>query len=106
MRPVGSVNIILDLVVFFLPIPKVLKLNASIHKRIGVCLTFLVGLFVTFVSIFRLQKLVVHINTSNPTWDLNPIAIWSQAEVNVGKALFGCPVTSAVTVFGHTNLKP
>jgi hypothetical protein len=39
----GAINIALDLAVFALPIPKVMKLNASLHKRLGVCLTFLVG---------------------------------------------------------------
>ena len=80
----AGINIVLDLAVFFLPIPKVVKLETSTQKKIGVCMTFLVGLFVTVVSIIRLVELVQHISTSNPTWEFNPIGIWSQAEVNVG----------------------
>ncbi|KAK3048241.1 hypothetical protein LTR09_010402 [Extremus antarcticus] len=80
----AAINIILDLVVFVLPIPKILRLNTSTSKKIGICLTFLVGLFVTVVSIIRLQKLSQHLTSSNATWDIIPIAIWSQAEVNVG----------------------
>ncbi|KAK5171457.1 uncharacterized protein LTR77_004602 [Saxophila tyrrhenica] len=80
----AAVNILLDLVVFILPIPKIIKLNISANKKVGICFTFLVGLFVTAVSAVRLEKLYNHADTTNPTWDLNPIAIWSQAEVNVG----------------------
>lgn len=39
----SGINILLDLLVFVLPIRNIMKLNASLQKRIGVCLTFLVG---------------------------------------------------------------
>jgi hypothetical protein len=80
----AGINIILDLIVFFLPIPKVLKLHISNKERLGVCVTFLVGLFVTIVNIVRFVAIRQNMNTTNPTWGFNPIAIWSQAEVNVG----------------------
>lgn len=80
----AAVNITLDLVVFILPIPKIIKLNTSRGKKLGVCLTFLLGLFVTVVSGIRLQQVYVNSNSTNPTWDLTPIAVWSQAEMNIG----------------------
>lgn len=39
----SGINILLDLLVFILPIRNIMKLNASLQKRVGVCLTFLVG---------------------------------------------------------------
>lgn len=81
---IASINIALDLVVFTIPIPQVWKLNMSLRKRIGVAITFCIGLFVTVVSTIRLAILVKHLDTSNPSWDLSPVANWSQAEVNLG----------------------
>ena len=80
----AGINILLDLTVFFLPIPKLVQLEISTRKKIGVCLTFLVGLFVTIVSIIRLVKFCQHYRTQNTTWDFVPIGNWSQFEVNVG----------------------
>ena len=76
-------NILLDLMVFFLPFPKLVRLEVSVRRKIGVCLTFAVGLFVTACSCIRLQHLVKWGNTQNPTWDYNEIAIWSAVEGNV-----------------------
>lgn len=80
----AGTNILLDLLAFFLPIPKLLQLEISMQKKSGVCLTFLTGLFVTIVSIVRLVKFCQHYDTPNTTWDFVPIANWSQFEVNVG----------------------
>ena len=49
-----TINIALDLMVFFLPIPKVIKLNMSLRNKLGITLVMLVGLFVTACSIVRL----------------------------------------------------
>ncbi|RMZ16238.1 hypothetical protein D0862_01324 [Hortaea werneckii] len=79
----STINIVLDLMVFFLPFPKLMKLEVSGRKKIGICLTFVVGLFVTICSAVRLQYLVRWGDSKNPTWDYNPIAIWSAVEGNV-----------------------
>ncbi|RMY20879.1 hypothetical protein D0867_03676 [Hortaea werneckii] len=79
----SSINIVLDLMVFFLPFPKLMKLEVSVRKKIGICLTFVLGLFVTICSAVRLQYLVRWGDSKNPTWDYNPIAIWSAVEGNV-----------------------
>lgn len=79
----STINIVLDLMVFFLPFPKLMKLEVSGRKKIGICLTFVLGLFVTICSAVRLQYLVRWGDSKNPTWDYNPIAIWSAVEGNV-----------------------
>ncbi|KAK5130681.1 hypothetical protein LTR08_001842 [Meristemomyces frigidus] len=79
----ASFNIVFDVIVFFLPIPKLLQLEvATSRKKIGIILTFLVGLFVTICSIIRLQYLVRWGKSTNPTWDYTPIGIWSVIEGN------------------------
>ena len=79
----ASLNIIFDVLVFFLPIPKLYKLKTSTpRKKIGIILTFLVGLFVTICSIIRLRYLVRWGESANPTWDYTSIGIWSVIEGN------------------------
>ncbi|KAK4545780.1 hypothetical protein LTR36_002734 [Oleoguttula mirabilis] len=79
---VSGINIALDILVFFLPIPKLIKLEISPKKKAGICLTFVVGLFVTVCSVIRLQSLVQWGETTNPMWEYNAIAIWSSVEGN------------------------
>ncbi|RMZ30021.1 hypothetical protein D0859_05884 [Hortaea werneckii] len=79
----STINIVLDLMVFFLPFPKLMKLEVSGRKKVGICLTFVLGLFVTICSAVRLQYLVRWGDSKNPTWDYNSIAIWSAVEGNV-----------------------
>ena len=79
----AALNIFFDVLVFFLPISKLAKLEiAPARKRMGVILTFLVGLFVTVCSIIRLRYLVKWGESANPTWDYTPIGIWSVIEGN------------------------
>lgn len=83
---VGSgVNIAFDLVVFFLPAPRLLKLQVKDKRRkIGVVFIFLVGLFVTVCSIIRLQYLAQIGKYANATYHYNEVGLWSGVEADVG----------------------
>jgi hypothetical protein len=74
-----------DLTVCFLPISKLMAIQVQDKQRkVGVILTFLVGLFVTTCSMVRL-KFLSHIDeTTNPTWDYTKISLWSGIECEVG----------------------
>lgn len=81
------INIIWDLVVFFLPIPKLAKLQVrDTRKKVMVIVTFLVGLFGTFCSIVRLKYLVQwgKLTDTDITLHYNDIALWSAIEGDVG----------------------
>lgn len=80
----AGINITWDLAVFFLPIPRLIKVQISARKKVGICITFLVGLFVTVCSIVRLVYLIQWHATTNPTWTYSPIALWSLVECDVG----------------------
>jgi hypothetical protein len=83
---IGSgVNILFDLIVFFLPVPKLAKLQVrDTRRKVGVILTFLVGLFVTLCSIIRLQYIAQIGHYTNATYHYNPIGLWSGVEGDVG----------------------
>ncbi|KAK5174363.1 uncharacterized protein LTR77_001443 [Saxophila tyrrhenica] len=80
----STLNTFYDLVVFILPIPRLLKVQISTRKKVGLIMTFLVGLFVTLCSVIRLSLIIRWQATTNPTWTYNPIALWSSIECNVG----------------------
>jgi len=83
---IGSgINILFDLVVFFLPVPKLVKLQVrDTRRKVGVVVTFLVGLFVTICSIIRLQYIAQIGHYTNATYHYNPIGLWSGTEADVG----------------------
>jgi len=81
----GGANIFFDLVVFFLPIPKLLKLQVrDTRRKVGVVFTFLVGLFVTICSCVRFQYLANTNNLTNATYHYNDIGFWTGLEAYLG----------------------
>ncbi|KIW12140.1 hypothetical protein PV08_09415 [Exophiala spinifera] len=89
-------NIILDFLIFALPISQLWKLNLSQKKKIQVLFMFGVGFFVTLVSILRLWSLISLNNTWNPTWDFVPLGYFSDLEFNVGIACICMPSVRVV----------
>lgn len=79
----SAINILYDLLVFFLPFPKIWELHLSGRKKFAVSMNFLVGLFTTICSIVRLQYLVKWGNSTNPTWDYTELTTWSLVEGNI-----------------------
>ena len=96
----ASLNIIFDLIVFFLPVPNLVALQSrSTKSKIGVVLIFLVGLFVTICSVVRLHY-VPHLWTStNPTFDFNDIALWSGLEGDVGVCCACMPMVAGPVMY-------
>jgi hypothetical protein len=80
---ISGFNIGLDLLVCFLPLPKLFAMTLPLKKKLLAISIFLVGLFVTICSVIRLQYLVQWGATDNPMWHYNPIAIWSSIECNL-----------------------
>ena len=81
----GGANIFFDLVVFFLPIPKLMKLKVRDKKRkAGVILTFLLGLFVTACSVIRLTYLASVGKYTNATYHYNDVGFWTGLEAYLG----------------------
>lgn len=80
----AGVNIVLDLMVFLLPIPRLVKLNVSRSKKVAVMMVFMFGLFVTICSAIRIQYLFIWGTSTNPTWQYNELALWSAIECDLG----------------------
>ncbi|KAJ6443568.1 NmrA family transcriptional regulator [Purpureocillium lavendulum] len=76
-------SITLDVWMLVLPLSQLKALQLHWKKKIGVALMFSVGVFVTAVSILRLQFLVKFGSSTNTTWDQFPTSYWSAVELNV-----------------------
>ena len=78
-------NITFGLVVFFLPIPKLLSLTAyDTRRKAAVMVIFMIGLFVTACSVVRLQYVSLLGKYTNATYHYNSISLWSGLEGEVG----------------------
>ncbi|KAG4441555.1 hypothetical protein IFR05_002940 [Cadophora sp. M221] len=80
----AAISILLDFWMLGLPISQLIHLKLHWKKKIGVAMMFVVGTFVTVVSIIRLQSLISFAKSNNPTWDNLPVSVWSTVEISVG----------------------
>ncbi|KPM35507.1 hypothetical protein AK830_g11072 [Neonectria ditissima] len=80
----SAVSIALDVWMLAIPLWRLHSLKLHWKKKIGVAAMFVVGTFVTVVSIIRLQTLVGLGSSHNPTYDQIDVSIWSTVEINIG----------------------
>ncbi|KAI2898516.1 hypothetical protein CBS63078_7517 [Aspergillus niger] len=104
------INMLLDLIVMILPLKQLYELQLSIKKKAFVMCMFSLGIFVTVVSILRLDSLINFASTDNVTWDYVTVGYWSTIECHVGVICACLPAirsllrTTAPKLFGDTSL--
>lgn len=77
---VSAVNIILDLLIFGLPIPLFVKMSINLKTKLQLSLMFALGLLVTVCSITK----ATYILPIQQGHDSSPFVILSQLEIDVG----------------------
>jgi hypothetical protein len=80
----AGISIALDLWILGIPLWQLWGLKMHWKKKIGVCLMFCVGTFVSVVSILRLSALVHFAQSSNASWEFYDVSVWSSIEICVG----------------------
>ncbi|KAM5349615.1 hypothetical protein ACJ41O_006120 [Fusarium nematophilum] len=80
---IAAVSIALDFWMLGLPLSQLVHLQMHWKRKLAVASMFVVGTFVTVVSILRLRFLVAFGNSINPTWDAYSTCYWSIIELNV-----------------------
>ncbi|KER00187.1 hypothetical protein AUEXF2481DRAFT_34380 [Aureobasidium subglaciale EXF-2481] len=80
----AALNIITDVIICFLPIPVLNKLQLPRKQKYALMAVFLLGLFVCLTSILRLKSLYEISISTDITWDNTPAAYWSSLEANFG----------------------
>lgn len=79
----AAVTIFFDVIIFFLPIPLLLKLNINAKKKIVLVCVFLLGLLTTACSIMRMVQITTIAKTGNSTM----LVLWGVVELNVGVSI-------------------
>ncbi|KAJ5506007.1 hypothetical protein N7453_004964 [Penicillium expansum] len=77
-------NMVLDIIVMVLPLRQLYRLNLSVRRKAFAMCMFSLGIFVTLVSILRLNSLIHFASTTNLTWDYVTVGYWSTIECDVG----------------------
>ncbi|KAJ5972410.1 uncharacterized protein N7479_002328 [Penicillium vulpinum] len=80
----AALNMFLDILVMVLPLRQLYGLNLSVKRKSYVICMFGLGIFVTLVSILRLNSLIHFASTTNLTWDYVTVGYWSTIECDVG----------------------
>lgn len=94
----AALAIAVDVWMIAIPLSQIKKLELHWKKKIGVAIMFLIGTFVTIVSVLRLQSLIYFANSKNPTWDQWIVGWWSTIEVNVGMICTCLPTVRLILV--------
>lgn len=96
----AAITIFYDIVIFFLPIPILLKLQINIRRKIGLLAIFMLGMFTTICSVMRLVQIITIAKTGNSTM----LVLWGTIELNVGVLLTCIPaLTPLFTYFRDKN---
>jgi hypothetical protein len=83
----GSVpNVLLDILIVFLPLPYVWRLHAPLGQRLVLAGMFALGTFIAVVSLVRLIIFLrIPISTAGDlTYNFREVIVWSIVEVNIG----------------------
>ncbi|KAF2854713.1 hypothetical protein T440DRAFT_241456 [Plenodomus tracheiphilus IPT5] len=80
----ATTQITTDFLLLAMPIPSIMKLSMGRAEKLGICLVFGTGGFVTFASIYRATTIARSASDPDPTWGPIPATIWSVIEANTG----------------------
>ncbi|OGM45087.1 hypothetical protein ABOM_006658 [Aspergillus bombycis] len=79
----SAIHIFTDILILLYPMPIVRSLQLPRPQKIALTAVFAVGVLVTVTSILRLQSLLIISQSTDPTYDNPPAAMWSAIECNV-----------------------
>ncbi|KAF2468574.1 uncharacterized protein BDR25DRAFT_344281 [Lindgomyces ingoldianus] len=77
-------NLVTDLIIFFMPMPVIMRLKMSVGNKIGLIVLFSMGFFICLITMLRMATLPLTLKTKEPTWESAPTNLWSFIEAAVG----------------------
>lgn len=78
------INVVTDLYVLVLPVAKVIRLQLSPRRKIGISAIFLTGLLAVVASVARLILIINHFHSDDLLWDAASTSLLSCCEINAG----------------------
>ncbi|CAK4034095.1 Hypothetical predicted protein [Lecanosticta acicola] len=92
-----GLNIAMDIWVILLPLVKLVTLRGITRSRkVGICVTFLLGFVVTACNVVRITRIVPLRNSVNFTRDIGSLALWSEVEVNLSFVTANIPALAGL----------
>ncbi|KAK8112778.1 PTH11-like integral membrane protein [Apiospora sp. TS-2023a] len=79
----SGTNILMDLVIFAIPVPLVNRLHISRRQKRALVLVFTFGGFVIIASVIRLIALEQYVTAADPSGPVVRVALWSGIEINI-----------------------
>ncbi|KAK1975181.1 integral membrane protein [Colletotrichum cereale] len=73
----ATFSLLEEIVILFLPIPELVKLQINIRKKMALSFMFSLGSFACITTMIRLKYLVSFSSSVDTTWDNVDIVIWS-----------------------------
>ncbi|KAL6703898.1 hypothetical protein ACN47E_008934 [Coniothyrium glycines] len=80
----SSVNTMLDVVIFILPLPTILSLQMERKKKVTLVVAFSVGLLAIACSMVRLRNIVYFRGVGDFTYEAAMVPVWGAIECNAG----------------------
>ncbi|PGH26725.1 hypothetical protein AJ80_01671 [Polytolypa hystricis UAMH7299] len=80
----GIAAMLIDVIILCVPVPIVLGLHMPLSKKLAVIGILLLGSFVCGASIVRIIMLEHNTTSSDPTWSIAPVFVWSCVEPFIG----------------------
>ncbi|OAL56466.1 hypothetical protein IQ07DRAFT_674664 [Pyrenochaeta sp. DS3sAY3a] len=80
----STVNTVLDLVIFCLPIPTLLNLQMERKKKVSLVFTYCVGSLAIACSIVRLRNMIYFRGVGDFTYEASMVPVWGAIECNAG----------------------
>ncbi|MCJ1272213.1 hypothetical protein MMC22_012121 [Lobaria immixta] len=88
----GLINVVSDFAILILPIFCISMLQMPLKRKIGTSVVFAIGLLACSTSIMRAVVSFRLFGVTDQTWELVPLAYWSDAEIASGLICVSVPV--------------
>ncbi|KAI1489288.1 hypothetical protein F5X96DRAFT_17426 [Biscogniauxia mediterranea] len=111
----GTINFVVDIMIFLLPQKIIWRLQMSTHKKLGLAGIFAVGIFGLVSAGFRLASIVQFTTSSDALFTFTVLGLWTTAEMTCGTIVFCVPsipqasaslglpkIISSLKPWGHT----
>ncbi|KAL4936957.1 hypothetical protein BDV06DRAFT_227404 [Aspergillus oleicola] len=100
----GILNMLNDFLILIMPFPRIIKLQMTTRKKIAICGIMAVGVFVCVASIVRIYYLSVFMGTTDITWLMGPVFIWSTIEPSVAIVTACMPHLAPLARIAHRSI--
>ncbi|EHA56823.1 hypothetical protein MGG_06724 [Pyricularia oryzae 70-15] len=73
----AGVSILFDVIILLLPLPIIIRLDATRRLRAEIVVMLSVGVLVLITSCIRMRYIAVFADSTNPTWDATDAILWA-----------------------------